>query len=83
MGRENRVTFTGSNRQSCQILVPSEVSAQTAFPRTSWRVRVLVVVGRVHGWDVLGKAVWAETEPRSAAEPYIEQSGDKYGSPDH
>ena len=34
------------------------------------RVGVLVVVGRVDGWDVLGKAAWAETEPRSTAEPY-------------
>ena len=25
----------------------------------------LEVVGRVDGWGVLGKAVWAETEPRS------------------
>ena len=33
-----------------------------------------VVVGRVYGWDVLGKAVWAETEPRSAAEPQIRNS---------
>ena len=32
-------------------------------------VRVVAVVGRVDGWDVMGKAVWAETEPRSAAEP--------------
>ena len=52
--------------------VSSEVSAQTAFPRTSWRVGVLGVVDRVSGWDVLGKAVWAETEPRSVAEPYIQ-----------
>ena len=36
----------------------------------------LEVVGRVEGWDVLRKAVWAETEPRSAAEPYIELSSD-------
>ena len=34
------------------------------------------VGARVYGWDVLGKAVWAETEPRSVAEPYIEQSSD-------
>ena len=50
----------------------SEVSAQTAFLRTSWRVGVLGVAGRVDGRDVLRKAVWAETEPRSAAEPNIE-----------
>ena len=37
----------------------------------------LEVMGRVDGWDVLGKAVWAETEPRSVAEPYIDQSSDK------
>ena len=35
-----------------------------------------VVVGRVSGWDVLRRAVWAETEPRSVAKPYIEQSSD-------
>ena len=62
--------------QGCQILVSSEVSVQTALPRTSWRVGVLVVVGRVYGWDVLGRAVWAETEPQSVAEPYTEQSSD-------
>ena len=65
-----------ASRKCSQILVSSEVSAQTALSRTSWRVGVLVVVGRVNEWDVLGKAVWAETEPRSEAEPYIEQSGD-------
>ena len=36
----------------------------------------LKVVGRVDGWDVLGRAAWAETELRSVAEPYIEQSSD-------
>ena len=34
----------------------------------------LEVAGRGLGWDVLGKAVSAETEPRSVAEPYIEQA---------
>ena len=29
---------------------------------------VWVVMGRVYGWDVLGKAIWAETDPRSLAE---------------
>ena len=57
--------------QWCQILVPSEVSDETALPRASWRVRVLGVVGRVRGWEALGKAVSAETEPRSAAEPNV------------
>ena len=37
----------------------------------------MVVVGRVLGWDVLGRAVWAETEPRSVAEPYIENLANK------
>ena len=49
----------------------SEVSDETAFPRASWRVRLVAVVGRVDGWEALGKAVSAETEPRSAAEPNI------------
>ena len=48
-----------------------EASVETAFPRASWRVGVGEVVGRVHGWDALGKAVSAEAEPRSVAEPYI------------
>ena len=29
------------------------------------------LVGRVNGWEALGKAVSAETEPRSVAEPNI------------
>ena len=33
--------------------------------------QVLVVLGRVDGWKALGKAVSAETEPRSVAEPNI------------
>ena len=57
--------------QGDQILVSSEVSDETAFPRASWRARVLVVVGRVDGWEALGKAISAEAEPRSAAEPSI------------
>ena len=47
----------------------SEVSDETAFPRASWRVWVKAVVGRVLGWEDLGKAVSAEIEPQSAAEP--------------
>ena len=47
----------------------SEVSDETAFPRASWRARVLVVEGRVDGCEALGKAVSSETEPRSVAEP--------------
>ena len=31
----------------------------------------MVVGGRVYGWEVLGKAVSAETEPRSVAEPNL------------
>ena len=46
-----------------------EVSDETAFHRASWRVRVMEVVGRVKGWEALGKAVSAEIEPRSVAEP--------------
>ena len=49
----------------------SEVSDKTDFPRASWRVGVMDVVGRVIGWEALGKAVSAETEPRSVAEPNI------------
>ena len=49
----------------------SEVSDETAFPRASWRVGVLGAVGRVDGWEALGKAVSAETEPRSAAQPNV------------
>ena len=49
----------------------SEVSDETAFPRASWRVRVVAVVGRVEGWVALGKAVSAKAEPRSAAEPSV------------
>ena len=33
--------------------------------------RVWDVVGRVIGWEALGKAVSAEPEPRSVAEPNI------------
>ena len=49
----------------------SEASDETAFPRALWRVGVLEVVGRVNGWEALGKAVSSEAEPRSAAEPNI------------
>ena len=49
----------------------SEASDETAFPRASWRVEVVVVEGRVDGWEALGKAVSAEAEPRSEAEPNI------------
>ena len=31
----------------------------------------MAVVGRVDWWEALGKAVSAETEPRSAAEPNV------------
>ena len=55
----------------CQILVSSEVSDETAFPRALWRVGVMTVVGRVDGWEALGKAVSSETEPRSVGEPNI------------
>ena len=48
-----------------------EAPDETAFLRASWRDRVVAVVGRVDGWEALGKAVSAETEPRSVAEPYI------------
>ena len=53
----------------------SEASDETDFPRASWRVGVLVVVGRVDWWEALGKAVSAETEPRSVAEPNFLSSG--------
>ena len=49
----------------------SEVSDETAFPRALWRVGVVVMVGRVDGWEALGKAVSAETEQRSVAEPNV------------
>ena len=49
----------------------SEVSAESAFPRALWRVRLGAVVGRVYGWEALGRAVAAETEPRSVAEPNV------------
>ena len=35
---------------------------------------MVVVVGRVYGWEALGKTVLAETEPRSVAEPNTSQS---------
>ena len=70
------VTCIAAANQGRHILVSSEVSAQTAFPRTLWRVGVWKWWGWVYGRDVLGKAVCAETEPRSAAEPYIEQCSD-------
>ena len=63
--------------QDGQILVHSEVSDETAFPS----VGVLVVVGRVDVWDVLGMAVWAEIEPQRAAEPYIGQFSDSIWCP--
>ena len=49
----------------------SEDLAETAFPRASWGVGFLAMVGRVDGWEALGKAVSAETEPRSVAEPNV------------
>ena len=52
------------------ILVSREVSDETAFPRASWRVRVIEVVGKV-GWEALGKAVSADVEPRSVEEPNV------------
>ena len=53
----------------------SEVSDETAFPRALRRVGVVAVGGRVDGWEALGKAVSAETEPRSVAEPNIHMKG--------
>ena len=67
---------SGSEDQDCHILVSNKVSAQTASPMTSRRAGVWVVVGRVCEWDVLGKTICVETESRSAAEPYIEESSD-------
>ena len=49
----------------------SEVLDETAFLRALWRVGVVAVVGGVLGWEALGMAVSAKTEPRSAAEPNI------------
>ena len=49
----------------------SEVSDETAFHRDSSTVGGLVVLGRVSGWEALGKAVLAEAEPRSVVEPNI------------
>ena len=57
--------------QGDHILVSREASDETAFPRALWRVGVLAVVGRVLGWEALGKAVSAENEPWSVAEPNI------------
>ena len=57
--------------QGCQILVSSEASDETAFPRALWRVGMVAELGRVDGWEALGKAVLAETEPRSVAEPNV------------
>ena len=48
-----------------------EVSDETAFPRALWRVGVVALEDRVDGWEALGKAVSAEAEPRSVAEPNI------------
>ena len=42
---------------------------------------VLVVVGSVYGRDVLGKAVWAETEQRSVADHVLFNLATKSGSP--
>ena len=76
--RQKKMIRNGSTRyQGLRILVSSEVSAQSVFPRTPWSEGVLEVVVRVDAWDVLGKAVWLEPEPRSVAEPYLAtQSGD-------
>ena len=49
----------------------SAVSDETAFPRASWRVRVMEVGGRVDGWEALWKAVLAKAEPRSVAKPNV------------
>ena len=49
----------------------SEASDETAFPRASWRGRVLEVGGRVLGWEALGKAISVEAEPQSVAEPNV------------
>ena len=40
----NSAKFPFSLCQGCRILVSSEVSAQNAFPRRSWRSRSLVLV---------------------------------------
>ena len=54
----------------------SEVSDESAFPRASWTVGVMVVVGRVDEWEALGKAVSAEAEPRSQMFPVeVSKSG--------
>ena len=58
-----------ASSQWCWILVSSEASGETAFPRASWRVGVVAAGGRVDGLKALGKAVLAEAEPRSLAEP--------------
>ena len=52
----------------------SEVSDETAFHRALWRVWLVAVAGGVSGWEALGKAVSAETEPRSVAEPNLSLS---------
>ena len=49
----------------------SEVSDETACPRALWRVGVKELEGREDGWEALGKAILAETEPRSVAEPNV------------
>ena len=61
----------GGERAGHYNLLSSEASDETAFPRASWSVGVLVVVGRVDGWEALRKAVSAEAEPRSVAEPNV------------
>ena len=41
--------YGGYSEQGFNILVSSEVSDETAFPRVSWRVRGLERVGGVYG----------------------------------
>ena len=46
-------------------------SRRNCLPQGIMEGRVLVVVGRVDGWDALGKAVSSGAEARSEAEPNI------------
>ena len=43
-------------------------TGETAFPKVSWRVGVKEVVGKVLGWEALGKAVSVEIKPQIVAE---------------
>ena len=67
--------------QGDKILVSSEASDETAFPRALWRAGMGAVGGGVDGWEALGKAVSAEAEPRSVAEPYILKKVAESGHP--